>query len=544
MKKGMGLKKALVVAGVALFVGGMLIPAHAITAASVSLNGSGDARALDLAVPGLQNLTSPTALGACPTSQVAQISSQVPCALTLGATGAIFSSKDSNFKDPTSAAGFASGKCPLIGSSADPTNQNLCPGSSSTKFSYAPSPSGTTPGEGSGTPKCETPQVGTPLSSILQISAACGASESHITSDMPVSNNSAGVATVDFTIDLNTLLSYVADQAGQGQTATQVEQIKDTVVDGLAGTLDGVFQLAKGTISSVTTTADGTVDPVIDKISQAIDSFLSRAQNGSQAVAVRTGASSTNVVEDGNKTKVIGQAAGATIGILGLTDPLTDGLLIISTTASQAEVDLDHSTSKAKASIEPVNVTVKARDLLDLNGDGNINDYVTCSLSLNSTACLGLEKTLPPISLDSLLANLDHTPLATSIKVLPDSADTVPGPKAAASVGGVKVWALQGLGATNVSPTNPVGDANGGIEATLVHADAFGSISSVGCCGAVTRGSNPVIPAGVPGAPGGPVQTNLPFTGGPTRLLFGLALILAVGAPLVLLLARRVRASA
>lgn len=527
-------------AAVALIVGGLLAPAWAEEAPFVVVKGSGDARALDLAIPGLGNLTSEHGVSTCDKAPES-------CGQTFGATAVKFSANDGALQDPTYAAGFASGQCGLLGSSPDPTNTNLCPDSSSTEFSYAPSSSN----QGDDTPSCERPlSLPGGLDEVLQAKVACGNSKSLVVSAAPVSNNGAGIATVDFTIDLSALIPEVA--GAQSQT-DQAEQLKDEIITTLAGTLDQAFTLIQGAYDTVKGTNQtvedngGAVDETIEKLKEAIDFFLERAKDGSKAISINTGVSTTDVIQDNDVTKVIGQAAGATVGLLGLSDPLKDGLLIITTSASKAEVDINRLTSRATAIANPVLVTVKARDLLDLVE----GDYLTCTISLTSSSCLGLPSLPDPginTALDSILSRLEGTPLETDIKVLPSHADP-PGPQASASVGGVQVWALKGLGATNASfPDHPQGDLNGGVQAKLGPANALGSITSVLCegpCGKVTNGGGGNNPLGGPGdAPGAPVETNLPLTGGPTRFLFGLALTLVIGVPIMLLLGRKLRASA
>lgn len=430
--------------GLVLLVIGALAPATTAAAGEYTFVGTGSARVLDLDLPvlrvaGAQGLFK---------------------GLTLGASRATFGS------DPK-AAGFAAGKCDYLGSGADPIT--AC-SSTSTAQSSA---NATSPQSGSISPKCETPPA-SPGGGAVTLLNVCGKSFSDVSTGSPTGINEGGGGIVNLSLDLS--------QLAPGGTP-QAEAAKDMVVDSLVSLLNTVGA----------TVPNSQVQALKDEINR----YLTSLKDGTKAGSIINGVASTNVTHNGLATDIVSSVAGVKVGLLGLTDPLTDGLVIIDVTGAQAAGTWNGATGLASASAVPGTATLKVLNLTTPQQ----GDYIVQTLSLTS--------------LGQTLSVLDGTAVETTIKVI---AATPPqtGQSVSASSGALFIHAAKGVGESSL------GKKDGGIVLGLASADV-----SISGAPRITK-----------------VDSALPKTGGPARVLYLVAAVLLGAAWLARRGARLVRAGA
>lgn len=421
-----------------------LMPASAATP-EIKFEGTGSARALDLSVPGLARLA-PAAAALLPS-------------LTVGATSANFSSKPS-------AQGMAAGVCNLLSKGVDPLG--AC-SFGSMEQSVVPGADGLAGDQNS---TCKDVSV-----AVVTLSTACGKSVSSIISG-PASINEAGVAEVKVNLDLAALGLPL-----NGSTAA-----KDLLVTNVGGLVNQVFTLA----TTVEDTANLSQNPLtadkLPALNSAVEDLLRAVSVADQAAVIKVGNSSTIVDSVGTVSTITSKAAAARIGLLGLTDALEDGLVIIEVSSAMATAKWDSVAGIASSHAEPALASIKVKDILDLVP----GDYLGIVVNVDQ--------------LNSVLGTLTQaTPLlATEIKASDVTKDQT-GKSVFASASGVEIHALKGLGASSV------GAADGGLSLRL----------------AATQ----VAIAGDVAPNGAPVQNPpMPLTGGPTPLFILGALILAGGA--------------
>jgi membrane anchored protein len=441
-------------------------------------NGDGSARALDLSMPLLNSplLGSLPALGSSvgslPVVGGAAGNGGLPVVgdllkgITIGLTSTLFNS------DPK-AQGAAIGSCSLLSSTVKlPLPVDLPCLSESSQTSSAP---GDVAAQGTGTEKCASNlSVG-----IVELITSCGQSNSYIEANRPVSLNKAGVATLNIGLtNLGGLLGLNA--------ADSTNKLVDSVtslLSGILGTVQGIAPVAPLDLK-------GAVQQVLDQLKGASLAKLA---------TIQAGFSTTNVSnESGSITNVVSSAAGSQIGLLGLTNALTDGLVVVDVSAARALATWNDVTGTASSSSTPAVATIKVKDLLNLVP----GDYLT------STVDAGL--------LNGLLAPLSGTILDSGIE-LASATPPQQGNNVVASTSGVALRLLRGLG------ESAVGARDGGLSLRLAAADV--------------RLAGDIVKAAV-------VQPALPTTGGATYLFLAAAAILATGAGVVGRKGRKLRKAA
>lgn len=430
------MRRVLAVAALALLILGSVVPASSAQTEIVGYNfaGRGSARALDLGIPALR--MQPTLANAFK-------------GLTVGLTVVEFSSSPQT-------AGFAAAQCELVGPA---TAGGGLPCSGNSMQSSASD--GNT---GSGKPSCVNTLN---VVQVIGLNTACGQSSSRTDSGVPVGFNQAGVAQLKLGLDLSGL-------------HPQVEATKDQVVDSLTGVVDTLL------ISQIPAAQR---EALKDALHQALDSI----KDGGQAGVIQVGLSTTQVGGTPDEVTVTAQAAGASIGLLGLNNALTDGLVIIEVSSAKAIASWSNTSGAGSASVNPAVATVKVRDLVDLVP----GDYI--------------ERSVTAQELNNIFANLENTPLATTVELSPATAPQT-GQSVAASTAGVRIHALKGLG------ESAAGARDGGLILRLAAAD-------VAVSGApITREAPP-----------------LPITGGTPMAFWGAAAVLALGAPVLYMMSRRLR---
>lgn len=408
------MKKALIATLVLLVLGVAMVPAWA-QGTQVSFNGVSNARALDLSAPALRAI--PGAANAFK-------------GLTVGLTSASFDISPSG----RSVSGVAAGQCEFIASTPD---SNALPCTKATLETSSLSSPG-----GAGACAATVPL------GVVDVATACGKSASSLSADgLPNSLNSASIAHTRILADLTKLGLPVSAQA---------EAAKDLVIDqviGLTGTLLGAAP------SNAQTTA----------LKDSLNAFLNSIKDGSQFASIQVGAATTNVIPEGAVVSVSSEAAGAKIGLLGLTNPLVDGLVMIEVSSGVAKGSWNGSTGLAQASAVAPFASVKVRDVADLIAG---NDYIAA--------------TVPLPELVNVLGTLNGTALESSVDVGTYTKETQSGKSVSAFTSGVTIHAVKGLGESSA------GAKDGGLIIRVASADVklAGNVVSgqAPCCALATTG--------------------------------------------------------
>jgi hypothetical protein len=295
---------------------------------------------------------------------------------------------------------------------------------------------------------------------ILDVSTACANSASKIDSGMPVTLNKGGVALLN--LDLLNLPNLLG---------LNVAQTKDQLVDTVSSLVGNVLGTVQGLLPVAPVDLKGAVDSLLGQISNL---------NITRLATIQAGTTSTNATAAGAGTSLAAEATGGRIGLLGIANPLEDGLVIIDVSAARAVASWDNATGMASSSATPAVASVKVRDLLNLVP----GDYLTAAI--------------PALQLNNLLAPLAGTVLDSSV----EAASATPaqsGPNVTASTSGVVLRLLKGLG------ESALGAHDGGLTIRLAAAD-------VAVSGEIVQPAQ-AAPA-------------LPHTGGPTTaFLLGAALL-------------------
>lgn len=433
---------------------GAVLPASSAPAAAgaTTYSGNTSARALDLSVPALN--INPTL-------------SALFKGLSLGVT----------FLDVTSApsaSGFASGQCEFLAPNASPTGALPCSGTSMERSSV----SGVNQSDGDNLSKCAQSQNPN-NANVVMLDAACGKSFSSTAGGLLTASNEAGVATSQLSLDLSGLSAVI-------------ESNKDLVVTQVQGVVTTVFNATAG--APVLTQSQK------DALKSALGQLLESIKQGAKAGAIKSGASSSSVTTAGDTVTLESIGASASIGLLGLQDPLVDGLIIIEVAPSKARTVWNGGSGIVTGSADPAVATLKVRDLIDLVPN---NDYIERSISTQD--------------LSSLLAPLKGTVLETTLELASVSVSP-PGKSVTASSSGVKIHALKGLGASGGTTATSCGTCDGGIILRLASANVTFS-------GVLGETTNP----------------PLPVTGGRNWLFYMMMAILAAGATGLFFVARRLR---
>lgn len=229
------------------------------------------------------------------------------------------------------------------------------------------------------------------------------------------------------------------------------------------------------------------------ELEEALGEFLNSVKAGGQFASITVGDATTNVTNLGDVTTITSAASGGRVGLLGLTDALKDGLITVEVSSGSATASIDGVKAATSASAVAALAKVRFRDLLDLDP---ASDYIVAEID--------------PVDINGLLSPLNGTPLETTVEM----AKTTQSATAASSTG-VGIRALKGVGESSA------GKKDGGLTLRLAAAEV--SVNAV----LNVR-----------------IQQPLPLTGGPTYLYWVAAAILAIGAPLLIRVARRLRTTA
>jgi hypothetical protein len=454
-----------------VLVASALVPAASATETLTAFRGAGTARALDLSLPLLRSLPllgglsseSVSPLGAVPAVN------QLLKGLTVGLTSGVFASQ------PT-ASGAAIGLCGLLPDGVGLPPLPLPPlpmlpslpvdipcTKSSVETSSAPDGN-----PGDGMDSCsEQLQI-----ALVNLTTSCANSASRIESGMPVTLNKGGIAL------LNLQLANLPELLGLNVTAT-----KDALIDQVSTVLGSVLGTVQGLAPVAPVDLKGAVESLLAQV---------KALDLTRLATIQAGTTSTNATTQGNGTSVVAEAAGGKVGLLGITNPLTDGLVIIDVSAAKAVASWDNVTGQASSSATPAVATVQVRDLLNLVP----GDYLTAAI--------------PALDLNNILAPLAGTPLASSVE-LASATPAQNGQNVVASTSGVMLRLLKGFG------ESAPGARDGGIVLRFAAADATVTGEVV----------NAVVAA------------PLPHTGGPTTAFMLGALLLGIGGTTLALLRRR-----
>jgi hypothetical protein len=435
---------------------GALAPVASAEEAKVVFSGAGSARALDLSIPLLNSLGVGGLLGNLPVA--GQLTDGIFKGLTVGVTSAQFGSEPK-------ASGFAIGDCSLLpanigGLSALPTDLPCINGA--VESSSAPSGAA-----GDGQAKCASNLE----LAVVAIKTSCANSTSAIVDGLPVSSNEGGVAAVEVGLG-NLSLPLLGSGLDVGAT-----------VESLVAPVTGVLNNVLGTVGGITA---GLPVPVVNELPAKVQELL-QGLNLSALAKIEAGAASTKVSSTGGITTVVSQAAGAKIGLLGITDALSDGLIMVDVSLAKAVASWSDATGIANSSATPAIATIKVKDILDLIP----GDYITADVDLSM--------------LNGLLAPLKNTILDSSIE-LASATPAQSGNSVSASTTGVGVNLLRGLGES--SP----GARDGGIRLRVAAADAA-------IAGDLVKAET--------------VDAPLPRTGAPTTMFWALAAMLTAGAPFI-----------
>jgi hypothetical protein len=187
---------------------------------------------------------------------------------------------------------------------------------------------------------CAAPALPAPLNSVLVIATACGSSQSGSSGGFAGTANEGEVAEAAVNLDLSGV-------------AQQVEDVKDQVVDAIRGV----------------------VDQAPEPVKNALDRILDVIDVG-QAGQLKVGNATSTITPTKSGLQVVSTAAGAVIGVLGIPEvnaqgnPIAgtaeateNGLIIVEVGRSEATVAVDATAATAKASASPAVVTLKVRDI-------------------------------------------------------------------------------------------------------------------------------------------------------------------------------------
>lgn len=446
------------IVSVVLAVGALAPAAGASDQSRVVYAGSGSARALDLSLPVLNALPLVGGL----VSGLADFKG-----LTVGVTSAQFGS------DPK-VSGFAIGNCSIL-----PANLGSLPAlpvdlpcsKQAVESSSAPGDQG-----GDGTATCATNLN----LAVVTVQTSCANSVSRIENGRPVSVNEGGVAAINVGLDLKPLLG----------------------ID-VQGTVNSLTDTVSNLLTTVIGTVDGITKPILPiDLKTTVENALKLVTglNLGKLATIQVGSASTTVGSSGSVTTITSEADGAKIGLLGISDALKDGLIMIDVRGSKAIASWDNATGVASSSAEPAAAVIKVKDLLDLVP----GDYLTAVVDLSL--------------LNSLLAPLTNTILDSSIEVA-SATPAQTGTSVQATTSGVSVRLLRGLGES--SP----GARDGGLVVRVAAADAR-------IAGDVVQAESVQT-----------IDAPLPHTGGPTGLYLAVASLMAVAAAFSFRFSRKVGSS-
>jgi LPXTG-motif cell wall-anchored protein len=320
------------------------------------------------------------------------------------------------------------------------------------------------------------------LADLLTVSQACGDASAKTSTGDPIGQATAQASSVQASLNLVNLFPE-----GDEALDTLTKQVADLLAPVIAAAPEQLQTILK----SVFSTVNGDRKVLEIKIGAAKSSALSEG-------ATVSGLATTPVLEVGLLPicELGGQPLAETCNATqaAALSPLTHGLLKISITGGSAEAKYLGATGKGSAVATPATANIQVRNL---DQAGNI--YTTLA---------NIPISAPPVTLPL------PAPLTTTLSVgtpKTSQGDALP---ATASVSALEIHALQGLKESAAGP------------------DPGGILFQVGAVEARADGKIPTT------------VLSLPKTGGMRYVFFALAAILAVGAPAIYIISRRIRRSA
>lgn len=423
--------------------------------------------ALGAVVALMVGLAIPAGAKSTPKSSFALAGEARALEVALGAEGVTLGLALAQADSTPSALGIGAGQCTLLGDTADP-NDLPCTNDTTEKSAYPGDP-------GDENPTCSG-ALPAPLDAVLTLQVACGNSTTKLVNGKPMTRNNGRVAKLSASLPVEGVLPV-------DLPVEQVDQLVDDLVDTLSPVLDQ---------------APDEVRNAIDNVLEVVDTIQT-----TDVLAVEVGASTSNVIPDGNTMTVESTSAGARIGVLGLpsvlengqivgeANPLENGLLIIEIGTAQASASVDSKTALGTAAASPALVTVKVRDITKTEPT-----YVTVSVNQGDTVTV-----------------LEGTPAESTITAADSTTSSEPGDfKAAADA--VRLHLLKGL---------DVGPLSGGIKIGLARATAAAKV-------AVVKPKPPIQAQPEPPTP----DKVLPLTGGTDRTVLAIVLLAIASGALII----------
>jgi hypothetical protein len=253
--------------------------------------------------------------------------------LAIGDQGLTLGAALSKGASTPEASGLGAGQCELLGE-GNKSPEDLPCSDAATEVSSAPGK------EGSEGETCASPPVPEPLDSVLELSLACGSSESAIANGLPTTVNAGRLGTL-------------AAQLNLGGVNQQLEDAKDQVIDGLEEIIGNLPKEAQS----------------------LLDEILATLHEG-EALRLNLGPTQSDIVPNGETIEVLSTAKGAEIGLLGIPDvdkdgnpipetanALEDGLITIEIGDSLSRAVLNRSDASATAEADAAVVRVKVLDI-------------------------------------------------------------------------------------------------------------------------------------------------------------------------------------
>lgn len=231
------------------------------------------------------------------------------------------------------ASGLGAGQCELLGDGTESPEDIPCNEATGEKSSA--------PGEeGSDGETCASPALPAPLDTLLELSLACGSSESDIVGGAPSTLNAGRIGTLAAQLDL-------------GGVSPDLDNIVEDVLEGIE---EVIGQLP---------------EPAADALRQ----ILTAIDEG-EALRLNLGPTRSDIIPDGDTIEVVSTAKGAEIGLLGIPDldregdpipdtanALEDGLVTIEIGDAMSRAVLDQSEVSATGEASAALVRIKVLDI-------------------------------------------------------------------------------------------------------------------------------------------------------------------------------------
>lgn len=245
--------------------------------------------------------------------------------------GAAVSRGDST---PT-ASGLGAGQCDLLGDGNESPEDITCNDAASEKSSA--------PGEeGNNGETCASPPLPAPLDTLLELSVACGSSESDVAGGVPTTLNAGRIGTLAAQLDL-------------GGVSPDLDNVVEDVLDGLEEVIGQLPQPAQDVLRDILATLDE-----------------------GEAVRLNLGPARSDIIPDGDTIEVISTAKGAEIGLLGIPDldrggdpipgtanALEDGLVTIEIGDAMSRAVINTREVSAQAEAKAALVRVKVLNITE-----------------------------------------------------------------------------------------------------------------------------------------------------------------------------------